>query len=114
MYSISNSEPIKPAPHAPFIPPTAEKKAAMRVWANTEAKRRRAESFEGRMETIAARTAPTPALEAAVLRRQLSIAKVASERADKDLAQAGTDAAQARARYESIQAELRGTLGNAA
>lgn len=50
---------------------------------------------------------PTPALEAAVLRRQLSIAKVAAERAERDLAQAGTDAAQARARYESIQAEIR-------
>ena len=51
---------------------------------------------------------PTPELEAAVLRRQLSIAKVAAERADADLAQAGTNAAQARARYESIQAEIRG------
>ena len=50
---------------------------------------------------------PTPALEAAVLRRQLSIAKVAAERADRDLAQATTDAAQARARYESIRDELR-------
>jgi hypothetical protein len=53
-------------------------------------------------------------LEAAVLYRQLRIAKVASERADADLAQAGTEAAQARARYESIQAEIRGTLGTAA
>ena len=51
--------------------------------------------------------APTPELEAAVLRRQLTIAKVASERADADLATASTDAAQARARYESIQAEIR-------
>ena len=53
-------------------------------------------------------------LEAAVLRRQLSIAKVATERADADLAQAGTEAAQARARYESIQAEIRDHLGTAA
>lgn len=53
-------------------------------------------------------------LEAAVLQRQLRIAKVASERADATLATAGTEAAQARARYESIQAEIRGTLGNAA
>jgi len=53
-------------------------------------------------------------LEAAVLRRQLTIAKVASERADADLAQAGTEAAQARARYESIQAEIRDHLGTAA
>lgn len=58
--------------------------------------------------------ATTPALEAAVLRRQLSIAKVAAERADADLAQAGTNAAQARARYEAIQAEVRNTPGIAA
>ena len=51
--------------------------------------------------------APTPELEAAVLRRQLVIAKVASERADRDLTQARTEAAQAKARYESIQAEIR-------
>lgn len=35
-----------------FVPPTAEKKAAMRAWANAEAKRRQAESFEGRMEAL--------------------------------------------------------------
>lgn len=57
---------------------------------------------------------PTPELEAAVLRRQLSLAKVAAERADADLATAGTNAAQARARYESIQAEIRKHLPSAA
>ena len=57
---------------------------------------------------------PTPEMEAAVLRRQLTIAKVAAERADAALAQAGTDAAQARARYESIQAEIRTHLPAAA
>jgi hypothetical protein len=50
---------------------------------------------------------PTPELEAAVLYRQLIIARVAAERADAALAQAGTEAAQARARYESIQSEIR-------
>lgn len=57
-----------------------------------------------------------PELEAAVLTRQLRLAKVASERADAHLAQAGTEAAQARARYESIQAEIRdhAPTGNAA
>jgi hypothetical protein len=50
---------------------------------------------------------PTPELEAAVLYRQLIIAKVAMERADATLAQASTEAAQARARYESIQTEIR-------
>lgn len=50
---------------------------------------------------------PTPELAAAVLNRQLRLAKVASERADADLATAANDAAQARARYENIQAEIR-------
>ena len=59
--------------------------------------------------------APTPELEAAVLRRQLSLAKVArSIRADADLAQASTNAAQARARCEAIQAEIRDHLPSAA
>jgi hypothetical protein len=59
---------------------------------------------------------PTPELEAAVLYRQLRIAKVAMERADATLAQASTEAAQARARYESIQAEIRdhAPVGNVA
>jgi hypothetical protein len=65
---------------------------------------------------MATSIATPPELEAAVLYRQLRIAKVAMERADATLAQAGTEAAQARARYESIQAEIRdhAPLGNVA
>lgn len=52
MAIIANSAAPRPELASTFVPPTAETKAAMRAWAHAEAKRRHAESFEGRMEAL--------------------------------------------------------------
>lgn len=59
------------------------------------------------MTTTIDQPARVPELEAAKLYRQVRVAKVASERADADAAQAMSDAQTARHHYETLEAQYR-------